>query len=92
MLWSEVRDSHPGQWLVIEALESHTEKDYRILDQVAVVETCPDGASAMQAYRRLHRQYPTRDFYFIHTSRETLQVRERHWVGVRRGNETHAAR
>jgi len=30
----------------------------------------------MQSYRRLHQQYPIREFYFVNTGRETLDIRE----------------
>ena len=42
-----------------------------------------DGSAAMQGYRQLHRQYPSREFYFVHTSRENLDIRQRHWIGIR---------
>ena len=80
MVWSEVRKAYPDQWLVIEALEAHTEGSQRLLDRIAVIETCPDGASAMQRYQRLHRNYPLREFYYVHTSRENLDIRECHWI------------
>lgn len=89
MRWSDVRVAYPNQWLVIEALEAHTEGTRRILDRLAVVETCPDSVAALQAYRRLHQRYPAREFYFVHTSRVNLDIEERHWVGIRR---SHAAR
>jgi hypothetical protein len=84
MQWSEVRQAYPDQWLVIEALEAHTEQNQRRLDRLAVVERCTDGQVALQSYRRLHQQYPQREFYFVHTSREELTILERHWAGVRR--------
>ena len=31
MRWSDVRTTYPNQWLVIEALEAHTEGNQRIL-------------------------------------------------------------
>jgi hypothetical protein len=84
MIWSEVQETHPNQWLIIEALEARSEGDHRLLDHIAVVETCPDGTSAMQHYHRLHREYPLREFYYVHTSRESLGIRERHRVGIRK--------
>ncbi len=89
MLWSEIRRAYPSQWLVVEALEAHTTSDRRRhLDRLAVIETCPDGSAAMQSYRYLHQQYPQREFYFVHTSREKLDIREQTWLGIRRGRET----
>ena len=90
ILWSEVRRAYPDQWLIIEALQAHTEGNHRLLDRLAVVETCADGAAAMQSYRRLHGQYPAREFYFVHTGREQLEIVERQWLGIRRGNVAHA--
>jgi hypothetical protein len=79
MTWSQVRQTYPDQWLIIEALDAHTEGNQRLLDRIAVVETCADGAAAMQSYQRLHREYPLREFYFVHTGRETLDIRERRY-------------
>jgi hypothetical protein len=92
MRWSDVREKYPDQWLIVEALEAHTEGDHRLLDRIAVVETCPDGTTAMQSYHRLHRQHPSREFYFVHTARETLEITERWWMGIRRSHATEAPR
>lgn len=87
MRWSEVRKIYPDQWLIIEALEAHTiNENRRQLDDIAVIEHCDNGASAMQSYRDLHQKYPSREFYFVHTSREQLDIREKHWLGIRRTN------
>ncbi len=79
MRWAEIREQHPGQWLIIEALKAHTTttSGRRKLEQMAVVKICPDGAEAYQQYRELHRQYPLREFYFVHTARQELDIRER---------------
>lgn len=92
MRWLDIRDKYLGQWLIIEALEAHTEAQQRTIDNIAVVETCPDGQTAMQRYRQLHQQYPEREFYFVHTDREDLDIRERHWLGIRRDNAFDLAR
>ena len=84
MLWSDIRKTHPDQWLVIEALQAHTTpNNQRKLDEMAVVEVYDDGSTAMNGYRDLHSQYPSREFYFVHTSRKQLDIRERQWVGIR---------
>ena len=80
MLWSDIRSAYPDQWLIVEALEAHSTIDKRRhLDRLAVLEKCPDGSAAMQRYRELHRQYPQREFYFVHPSREQLDIREHKW-------------
>ncbi len=83
MKWQEIRERYPAQWLLVEAIEAHSEADQRVIDQLAVVETFPDSSSALHGYARLHREAPERELYVFHTSRETLGVRERRWLGIR---------
>ncbi len=84
MLWDEIRKVYPNQWMVIEALEAHTTPDHqRHLDRLAVIEPCTDGSAAFDRYRRYHQMFPEREFYFVHTSREVLDIREQQWVGIR---------
>ena len=91
MKWSEIRKTYPEQWLVIEALEAHTMvNNQRQLNKLAVIESCADGSIAMQRYREWHQQYPAREFYFVHTSREHLDIRERQWTGIRRNHAAQA--
>lgn len=87
MEWSEIRAAYPNQWLVIEALDAHTTPDpKRQLVKIAIIERCQDGLEAMQRYRLLHQQYPIREFYFVNTRREELDIRVRQWLGVRTAN------
>lgn len=70
---------------MIESIKAYTTADsHRILDEIAVIEICNDGNSAMHRYRQLHAQFPLREFYFVHTSQANLDIREQHWVGIRR--------
>ena len=90
MLWTEIRTAYPNEWLIIEALEAHTTPDNeRLLDQLAVIERCFDGKEAFRRYRRLHQIYPQREFYFVHTSKEELDIHEQQWLGIRRSYATH---
>jgi hypothetical protein len=87
MIWSEIRKHHPEQWLVIEALEAHTTSDKRRhLDQLAVIATCVDGKDALARYQDLHKAHPEREFYFVHTGRDELEVHEKQWLGFRVGH------
>jgi hypothetical protein len=83
MRWPEVRAAHPEQWLVIEALDAHSENDQRVVDRIAVVDVCADGRATMKRYAELRREHPHREFCFVHTSRVELQIEERLWLGVR---------
>jgi hypothetical protein len=86
MRWAEVRASHPNEWLVIEALDAHSDEDKRILDRIIVVEVCAGGAAAHRRYRELHASRPERELYFVHTGNVELEIDERPWVGIRWGD------
>ena len=88
MRWSDVRRAFPKQWLIIEALEAHTEGEQRHLDRIGIIELCDDATTVMPTYGRLHKEFPQRELYFVHTDREQLDIRVRWWFGIR-GN--HAA-
>lgn len=83
MKWDQIRAAYPGQWLIIEAISAHSEGDRRILDAIAVVETHADPDAVYRRYRELHRQFPQRELYFVHTARTELDIRERLWLGLR---------
>lgn len=83
MRWDDVRAKYPGEWLVIEALDAHSEDQRRLIDRIAVVEVCSDGATAQRRYRQLHAAHPERELYFVHTGNEELEIDERPWVGIR---------
>lgn len=84
MIWNEVKESHPDQWIIIEAMEAHTEGNKRIIDEVAVVDTfLNDNNKALLEYVRLHRKHRERELYVVHTSRPELDIIEQKWMGVR---------
>ena len=83
MQWQEIRERYPHQWLLLEAIDAHSSEGQRILEDLAVLESYPDGMSAMNGYRELHRRDPDRELYVLHTDRETLEVPELHWFGIR---------
>ncbi|HEX9060392.1 MAG TPA: hypothetical protein VF941_09450 [Clostridia bacterium] len=84
MTWEDVKRTHPGQWLIIEAIEAHTEVDRRILDNITVVDTFnEDNNKALLEYINLHRKHRERELYVVHTSRQELDIIEQKWTGVR---------
>ncbi|MFH0728146.1 MAG: hypothetical protein V2B19_17620 [Pseudomonadota bacterium] len=87
MLWPEIRKAYPKQWLIVEALEARTAPaNRRRIDRMAVIEKSADGSNAMKRYRELHKKNPFREFYFVHTDRDDLNISDRNWTGIRRGN------
>ena len=82
MKWQEIRAHYPQQWLLLEAIQAHSEAEQRILEQLAVIGAFSDSTTALESYRQLHHEAPERELYVFHTSRETLDVQERRWLGV----------
>ena len=84
MLWEKIKKTYPNQWMIIEAIEAHTEGDKRIIDQITVVDTFhDDNNKALLQYLQLHRKHREREFYVVHTSRPELDIIEQRWIGVR---------
>jgi len=67
-------------------MNAHSENNYRILDELAlaIVDTFDDSMEAFRKHAELHKQNPQREFYFFHTSRENLDIREKNWAGLRK--------
>lgn len=83
MTWQQVRQAHPNRWLVFEAKAARSERGQRVLDAIDVVVSVDDALQAMERYLDMHKREPARELYVAHTSRETLEIEERRWAGVR---------
>ena len=84
MNWREITKKYPQQWLLVEALEAHTTPDQRRhLDRISVLEHCSDGSSAFKCYREIHTKFPEREYYYVHTSRDELEIIEETRLGPR---------
>lgn len=85
MKWEEVRQKYNNEWIIIEAINARTQGNTRLIDQITVVDTFSDDNNrALRKYVELHKAYPERELYVVHTSRERLNIKERRWIGVRR--------
>ena len=76
MQWSEIRERYPRQWLLVEAVEAHSEDRQRILDDIEVLQTFPDSLAAMNSYKERHLKHPHWEMYVLHTDREQLDIGE----------------
>lgn len=83
MTWPEIRLQYPHQWLLVEAIQAHSQCGRRLLDELAVVDRYTDGGAAMRGYLDLHRGSPSRELYVLHTDRKDLDIEERFWLGLR---------
>lgn len=83
MKWSEVRDSFPNQFVLVEELASHIEKDKVHVDDVAVVRAVPDD----EATRTLMQ---CQDKLFVyHTNSDSIVIELRRRPGLRRRFSAH---
>jgi hypothetical protein len=83
MQWHDICQYYPHQWLLVEAITARSAAGKRVLEHLAVIDMFPDAATAMQRYIQWHREAPERELYVFHTSRETLDIVERQWLGIR---------
>ena len=75
MIWEDIKKAYPDHWMIIEAIEAHTEVDERILNNIAVVETFRDDNNrAILEYVKLHRKHREKELYVVHTSRAELGI------------------
>lgn len=83
MIWQQVRESYPSQWVVLEAVEAHNVDNKRIFENISVVDAVSDSLSAMKKYKILHQKYPYREFLFASTVNDKLNVTVHQRVGIR---------
>lgn len=77
MRWKEVRKAYPEKWVVFEAIDAHSDSNYRIVEDIAVIDCFNDSLEVFRRHNELHKQEPKRELYFFHTSREKLDIREK---------------
>ncbi len=78
------KKAYHNQWVIIEAIEAHTEGDRRLIAQMTVVDNFQeDNNKALLHYLQLHRKHRERELYVVHTSRPELDIIEQKWIGVR---------
>ncbi|TCP19140.1 hypothetical protein EV207_1664 [Scopulibacillus darangshiensis] len=84
MRWEDVRKAFPEQWVLVEAVQAHTnKKNVRILDEISPLDKFPNSPDAMKEYQKIHRDNPYRELYVLHTNRKEPDIIEKKWVGVR---------
>lgn len=83
MDWQETRRQFPSRWVLVEAIRAHSEEGRRIVEDLAVIEAFDDSLAAWKGYTKMHRREPDREVFICHTSRESLEIEERAWLGIR---------
>lgn len=84
MKWNEIQQKYPNQWVIVEALDAYTSHDQkRNLVKMSVLEQCYDGADAYKKYLEIHNLHPEREYYYVHTSQDQIDIVEETRLGPR---------
>ncbi|MNE72751.1 hypothetical protein D3C81_2161720 [compost metagenome] len=83
MNWETLRENFPNQWVLLEAIEAHSNDGRRILDRISLINAYDEGKKALEEYKSIHKKEPSRELYVAHTSKTELKIIERQWLGVR---------
>lgn len=67
MLWSEVRDLYPNQFVYLEDVQSYMEDGRLYVDEVAVIRPLMDSKEALQALKGARQNK-----FIYHTSNEEI--------------------
>ncbi|WP_425447924.1 hypothetical protein [Dethiothermospora halolimnae] len=86
MKWQEVRNQHPNQWVLVEALKASSHNNKRKIEDMAVISEHTNSTNAWKGYKELHLANPGRELYIFHTSNEKIEVVEDKFTGIRRRN------
>jgi hypothetical protein len=82
--WQSIRQQFPNKWVLLEARSAHSKENKRVIDDIGVLDAFGDGEEAMRRYLLLHKQDHNRELYVVHTDKESLDITEKRWVGIRR--------
>ena len=75
MTWDELREKFPKNWLLVEAIDAHTEGSQHIVNQLSLVDVFgDDGWAAWHRYVELHKVDSEREYYVLHTDRTELNI------------------
>ncbi|MBM7573609.1 hypothetical protein [Aquibacillus albus] len=85
MKWSEVRQHFPNRCVLVEALQSKTVDNERVIEEMSVIDDFESGNAAWKVYKKLQAENQNRELYIFHTNNEEIRVIEQPYIGVRRG-------
>lgn len=79
MLWSEVRELFPNQFVLVQAIKSHQDGNRLYVDEMAVIRPIPDPKEATRELLKSRDEN-----YVYHTSKPELVMEVVSRVGFRR--------
>lgn len=82
MKWEEIAETHPGRFVLVEAIKASSNNRVRRLEDMAVIQEYGNPQEAWDGYKHFHKLHPARELYVFHTSRTDIEVVEQ-FSGVR---------
>lgn len=77
MDWQQIRELYPHRWVVVEALQAHSESGRRVIDMMSLVDAFGDEwTDAWKCYKRVHQADRGREYYVLHTTVADLDIEE----------------
>jgi hypothetical protein len=76
MKWQQIRESFPGRWVVIEAIDASTSPSgQRLITELLLVEAFGDEwEPAWEGYKQAKRRQRRGEYYVVHTDRVDLDI------------------
>lgn len=83
MKWGEIRKHYPNRIVLIEVIKTYSFQNKRYVEDMTVVSSNYDTKEAWADYKKHRQDFPTREFYIFHTSKEEIVVIEETFIGFR---------
>jgi hypothetical protein len=83
MTWQEIREQFPNKWVLVEALNAHSEQGKRIVETMQFFDHFNNIKDALDAYDQAHDKTPERELLVLHSSHPQLSIEETQWLGIR---------
>ncbi len=61
MKWNEARHIYSNKWLLFEAIDAHSEKRKRIVEELSVINVYDQRKDALKEYADKHKKDKSRD-------------------------------
>jgi hypothetical protein len=81
--WTEIRNHYPDTFVLVEAVSAYSKENKRIIEEMSFIEEYTSSNEAWGGYKKIHREFPERELYIFHTSKEQIEVEEQRFIGVR---------
>lgn len=86
MNWDDAKNKYPNKWVLIKVIDAKSENGLRIVEKLEVLNAFENSQEALKEYSIKHKLNKYDEMYVYHTSKDTLKISERVWMGVRKND------